>query len=55
MRELLLFSVKELKELLKGQGSDLLLGFGSTEDVILELVNKVAKQGLMSCCTTLCK
>ncbi|CAD5187578.1 unnamed protein product [Musa acuminata subsp. malaccensis] len=41
MRELLLFSVKELKELLKGQGSDLLLGFGSTEDVILELVNKV--------------
>ncbi|KAJ8470631.1 hypothetical protein OPV22_024974 [Ensete ventricosum] len=41
MRELLLFSVKELKELLKGQGSDLLLGFGTTEDVILELVNKV--------------
>ncbi|XP_042378761.1 uncharacterized protein LOC121971517 isoform X2 [Zingiber officinale] len=41
MLELLFSSVKDLKEMLTNQGSDLLLGFGSTEDFILEVANKV--------------
>lgn len=50
MLELLFSSVKDLKEMLTNQGSDLLLGFGSTEDFILEVANKVAKLGIMSTC-----
>ncbi|WOL19137.1 hypothetical protein Cni_G27934 [Canna indica] len=41
MLELLHFSIKGLKEMLRDQGSDLLLGFGSTEKVILDIANKV--------------
>lgn len=45
MLELLVFALQDLKKLLKDQGSDLLIGFGSAEDVIVKLVNEVAWQG----------
>lgn len=41
MLELLLLALEDLKQLLKDKGSDLLISFGSAEDVILKLVNKV--------------
>ncbi|KAK3129616.1 hypothetical protein QOZ80_6BG0482390 [Eleusine coracana subsp. coracana] len=39
--ELLLFALKDLKVILKSQESDLLVGLGNSEDVILKLVNEV--------------
>ncbi|XP_020571649.1 uncharacterized protein LOC110018628 [Phalaenopsis equestris] len=41
MLDLLLFALKDLKRLLKDQGSDLFVGFGSSEDVIIKIVNEV--------------
>ncbi|KAJ6849334.1 uncharacterized protein M6B38_270095 [Iris pallida] len=41
MLELLLFALEDLRKVLKDQGSDLLICFGSAEDVILKLVNEV--------------
>lgn len=46
MLELLLFALKDLKMVLKSQDSDLLIGLGNAEDVVLKLVNEVTKQGL---------
>lgn len=45
MMELLLFALEDLKLVLKSQESDLLIGLGSAEDVVLKLVNEVAIQG----------
>ncbi|GJN34461.1 hypothetical protein PR202_gb23123 [Eleusine coracana subsp. coracana] len=42
--ELLLFALKDLKVILKSQESDLLVGLGNSEDVILKLVNEVTMQ-----------
>ncbi|GJM99353.1 hypothetical protein PR202_ga16444 [Eleusine coracana subsp. coracana] len=42
--ELLLFALKDLKVILKSQESDLLVGLGNAEDVILKLVNEVTMQ-----------
>ncbi|TVU10157.1 hypothetical protein EJB05_43668 [Eragrostis curvula] len=42
--ELLLFALKDLKMVLKSQESDLLIGLGNAEDVILRLVNEVTMQ-----------
>lgn len=47
MLELLVFALQDLKKFLKDQGSDLLVGFGSAEDVIVKIVNEVAWQGLL--------
>ena len=47
MLKLLLLALEDLKQLLKDQGSDLLVAFGSAEDVIRKLVNEVATQGLL--------
>jgi hypothetical protein len=44
--ELLLFALKDLKMILKSQESDLLVGLGNAEDIILKLVNEVTMQGL---------
>ncbi|XP_038976891.1 uncharacterized protein LOC113461687 isoform X2 [Phoenix dactylifera] len=41
MLKLLLLALEDLKQLLKDQGSDLFIAFGSAEDVILKLVNEV--------------
>lgn len=41
MLELLLFALKDLKMALKSQESDLLIGLGNAEDVVLKLVNEV--------------
>ncbi|XP_028553552.1 uncharacterized protein LOC110113872 isoform X4 [Dendrobium catenatum] len=41
MLDLLLFALEDLKKLLKDQGSDLFIGFGSSEDVIMKIVNEV--------------
>lgn len=41
MLELLVFALQDLKKFLKDQGSDLLLGFGSAEDIIVKIVNEV--------------
>lgn len=41
MLELLMFALQDLKKMLKDQGSDLLIGFGSAEDVVTKLVNEV--------------
>ncbi|WVZ65666.1 hypothetical protein U9M48_014989 [Paspalum notatum var. saurae] len=41
MLELLLFALKDLKTSLKSQDSDLLIGLGNAEDVVLKLVNEV--------------
>ncbi|XP_066390608.1 uncharacterized protein [Miscanthus floridulus] len=41
MLELLLFALKDLKMALKSQDSDLLIGLGNAEDVVLKLVNEV--------------
>ncbi|KQJ91197.1 uncharacterized protein LOC100826912 isoform X3 [Brachypodium distachyon] len=41
MLELLLFALKDLKLVLKSQESDLLIGLGNAEDVVLKLVNEV--------------
>ncbi|XP_077235482.1 DNA photolyase [Tasmannia lanceolata] len=41
MLELVLFALKDLRNSLKDQGSDLLIGFGSAEDVILKLIKEV--------------
>ncbi|XP_010908020.1 uncharacterized protein [Elaeis guineensis] len=41
MLKLLLLALEDLKQLLKDQGSDLLVAFGSAEDVIRKLVNEV--------------
>ncbi|KAJ1290557.1 hypothetical protein BS78_02G253300 [Paspalum vaginatum] len=41
MLELLLFALKDLKTALKSQDSDLLIGLGNAEDVVLKLVNEV--------------
>ncbi|PWZ14616.1 Pheophytinase, chloroplastic [Zea mays] len=41
MLELLLFALKDLKMTLKSQDSDLLIGLGNAEDVVLKLVNEV--------------
>jgi len=46
MLELLLFALKDLKMALKSQESDLLIGLGNAEDVVLKLVNEVTMQGL---------
>nr|XP_029117485.1 uncharacterized protein LOC105034519 isoform X2 [Elaeis guineensis] len=40
MLKLLLLALEDLKQLLKDQGSDLLVAFGSAEDVIRKLVNE---------------
>lgn len=45
MLELLLFALKDLKMTLKSQDSDLLIGLGNAEDVVLKLVNEVTMQG----------
>jgi len=45
MLELLLFALKDLKMALKSQESDLLIGLGNSEDVVLKLVNEVTMQG----------
>ncbi|XP_058085009.1 uncharacterized protein LOC131232641 [Magnolia sinica] len=39
--ELVLFALEDLRKSLKDQGSDLLIGFGSAEDIILKLVKEV--------------
>ncbi|KAL6846020.1 hypothetical protein ACP4OV_023468 [Aristida adscensionis] len=39
--ELLLFALKDLKALLKSHESDLLIGLGNAEDVVLKIVNEV--------------
>ncbi|KAL6656384.1 hypothetical protein ACP70R_007210 [Stipagrostis hirtigluma subsp. patula] len=44
MLELLLFALKDLKAVLKSQESDLLIGLGNAEDVVLKLVNEVTVQ-----------
>uniref|UniRef100_A0A0E0M3T4 Photolyase/cryptochrome alpha/beta domain-containing protein n=1 Tax=Oryza punctata TaxID=4537 RepID=A0A0E0M3T4_ORYPU len=41
MLELLLFALEDLKMVLKSQESDLLIGLGNAEDVVLKLVNEV--------------
>lgn len=41
MLELLLFAVKDLRNSLKNQGSDLMIRFGECENVIQELVEEV--------------
>lgn len=41
MLDLLLFALEDLKKLLKDQGSDLFIGFGNSEDVIMKIVNEV--------------
>ncbi|KAL0907838.1 hypothetical protein M5K25_022281 [Dendrobium thyrsiflorum] len=41
MLDLLFFALEDLKKLLKDQGSDLFIGFGSSEDVIMKIVNEV--------------
>lgn len=41
MLELVLFALGDLRKSLKDQGSDLLIGFGNAEDVILKLVKEV--------------
>lgn len=46
--ELLLFAVKDLKKSLRDQGSDLMIRFGSAENVIRELVKEVVKLGLLT-------
>lgn len=45
MLELLLFALEDLKMVLKSQESDLLIGLGNAEDVVLKLVNEVTMQG----------
>ncbi|OEL19972.1 hypothetical protein BAE44_0019005 [Dichanthelium oligosanthes] len=47
MLELLLFALKDLKMALKSQESDLLIGLGNAEDVVLKLVNEVTMQGFL--------
>jgi len=47
MLELLVFALQDLKKLLKDQGSDLLIGFGTAEDVIVKLVTEVAWQNFL--------
>jgi len=46
MLELLLFALKDLKMALKSQESDMLIGLGNAEDVLLKIVNEVTMQGL---------
>ncbi|KAF0924405.1 hypothetical protein E2562_010073 [Oryza meyeriana var. granulata] len=41
MLELLLFALEDLKMVLKSQESDLLIGLGNAEDVVLKFVNEV--------------
>ncbi|EEC84938.1 hypothetical protein OsI_32153 [Oryza sativa Indica Group] len=41
MLKLLLFALEDLKMVLKSQESDLLIGLGNAEDVVLKLVNEV--------------
>eukprot|EP00262_Sarcandra_glabra_P019728 TRINITY_DN757_c0_g1_i1.p1 TRINITY_DN757_c0_g1~~TRINITY_DN757_c0_g1_i1.p1 ORF type:complete len:710 (+),score=119.17 TRINITY_DN757_c0_g1_i1:141-2270(+) len=41
MLEMVLFALGDLRKSLKAQGSDLLIGFGSAEEVILELAKEV--------------
>ncbi|XP_006660884.1 uncharacterized protein LOC102721765 isoform X1 [Oryza brachyantha] len=41
MLELLLFALEDLKKVLKSQQSDLLIGLGNAEDVVIKLVNEV--------------
>lgn len=41
MLELVLFALEYLRKSLKDQGSDLLIEFGNSEDVILKLVKEV--------------
>ncbi|KAG8057541.1 hypothetical protein GUJ93_ZPchr0002g24229 [Zizania palustris] len=41
MLELLLFALEDLKMVLKSQESDLLIGLGNAEDVVLKIVNEV--------------
>ena len=45
MLELLLFALEDLKMVLKSQESDLLIGLGNAEDVVLKLANEVTMQG----------
>lgn len=41
--ELLLFALEDLRKLLKGKGSNLMIRFGTAEDVIQNLVKEVVK------------
>ncbi|KAL6004875.1 hypothetical protein ACLOJK_005431 [Asimina triloba] len=44
MLEMVLFALEDLRRLLKDQGSDLLVGFGSAEDVLLKLMEESLKE-----------
>lgn len=46
MLGLLLSALEDLKQLLKSQGSDLIIGLGSADDIIANIVNEVTTEGL---------
>lgn len=49
MLGLLLFALQDLKSTLISQGSDLILGLGSAEDILFNLVNEVTNPRFIDC------
>lgn len=54
MLELLLFALEDLSKLLREQSSDLMIRFGSAENVIPELVTEVVILISFACCNMIC-
>lgn len=54
MLELLLFALEDLRKLLREQSSDLMIRFGSAENVIPELVTEVVILISFDCCNMIC-